>query len=202
MNLTQTGAAILLTLGGLLSLANWGTVLWSRRSRRFQSPVPLLGAAMLGAGMLLLPAARPYAWSALLLDYGTLAVLLAAPKLGRELWSTSRVNLLHEYVSETDRETVHLRLFRRGVFTLRLNLHRPPGECGLVSTGMIGTWQREGARLTLRTEHEEAVWEVVRERAGEVLRQSAGFDSWERSVELSLAGLELVHTGSRGLKGK
>ncbi len=192
VNTTHIIAAVLMTLGGLLALANWWSVIWSNVTKRFHSAVPFVGAALLGAGMLMLPTTRAYTWTALILDYGTLAFLLASPRLIREVWSTSHINLICEYLGEKGMKTVHLRLFRRGIFTIRLRLDRPPGECGLTSTGTIGTWQREGARLELHTERESAVFDVIRDRPTEVLRQSAGFTTWESSHELSLANIEFV----------
>lgn len=197
MNTTHSIAAVLLVLGGLLAFANWSSLIWSFVTKRFHSSVPFFGALFLAAGMLLNPATRPYAWSALILDYGTLAFLIASPRLIRDAWSTSRSNLLCEYLGEAGMKTVHLRLFRRGIFTIRLHLHRPPGECGLISTGTVGTWQRDGARLTLRTEREAAVFDVVRDVPTEALRQSTGFATWESSHELSLASIEFVQTEKR-----
>lgn len=144
--------------------------------------------------MLLIPTTRSYAWTALILDYGTLAFLIASPRLIREAWSTSRINLQCEYLGEAGMKTVHLRLFRRGIFTIRLHLHRPSGECGLISSGTIGTWQRDGTRLKLHTERESAVFDVVRDSPTEALQQSTGFVTWESSHDLSLASIEFVQT--------
>lgn len=197
MNTTHSIAVVLLILGGLLAFANWSSFIWSYVTKRFHSSVPFFGAAFLAAGMLLIPATRPYAWSAVILDYGTLAFLIASPRLIRDAWSTSRVNLLCEYLGEAGLKTVHLRLFRRGIFTIRLQLHRSPGECGLTSTGTIGTWRRDGTRLTFHTERESAVFDVVRDSPTETLRQSTGFATWESSHELSLASIEFVQTEKR-----
>ena len=194
MNTTHSIAAVLLVLGGLLALANWASVIRSHFTRRFHSPVPLVAAIMLAAGLWLIPNTRPYAWFSPLLDYGTLAILFASPRLIREAWSTSRINLVCEYAGKAGIKTARLRLFRRGIFTLRLNLHRPPGECGLISTGTIGTWQREGTRLMLCTGQESAGFDVVRDQPTEALRQSTGFATWEASPDLSLASIELVRT--------
>lgn len=177
-------------LGGLIALANLWTLHSSRRTGRFQSPVPLLGAALLGAGLFQLPATRPYCWAAAFLDYGTLALLPASPRIFQELWDTSRFNLVCEYRGEEGIRTARLRLFRRGVFTLRLRLRRPPGEPGLVDAGMIGAWRREGPRLLLQTGAESAVFYIE----GGALRQSRGFPSWEASLERSLAGMEFARS--------
>jgi hypothetical protein len=192
VNSTFVIAISLVVLGGLIAVANWWSVISSFRTKRFHSAVPLLGAVLLGTGMFLLPATRPFCLIAVVIDYGTLALLLASPRLVREVWSTSKFNLVSEYLGQAGMKTVYLRLFRRGVFTIRLQLHRPAGERGLVGTGTVGRWQRDGTRLTLRTEQESAVFDVVRGAPDEVLGQSVGFQSWEGSDELSLAGIEFV----------
>lgn len=190
-------AIVLMVLGGLLAFANWWSLFWSYHTKQFHSAVPLFGAALLGAGMLMIPATRPYAWSALILDYGTLALLLGSPRLIRELWSTSRINLISEYRGQAGAKTIHLQLFRRSIFTVRLQLHRPPGEFGLTGTGAVGTWHHDGARLMLHTEQESAVFDVIRDAPTEVLRQSAGFASWESNNELSLENIDFVQTERR-----
>lgn len=197
MTALNTGAAALVALGALIALANWWSLYRSTRTGRFHSPVPLVGAALLGAGLYLFPATRPYCWAALLLDYGTLALLAAVPRLAREFWSTSPFNLDREYLGEAGIRSACLRLFRGGAFTLRLTFRRLPGELGLLSQGTVGTWQREGARLTLRTEAESAVFDIVGEAPAQSLRQAAGFASWEGNAELSLAELALVQVRDR-----
>jgi hypothetical protein len=194
--MTHTVAAVLMALGGLVAFANWLSVYWSYHTKRFHSAVPLLGAALLGAGMFGLPATRPYCWIALIVDYGTLAMLFALPRLVQEIWATSRFNLLGEYLGQTGRKNVSLRLFRHGIFTIRLELNRPSGECGIVGRGTIGTWQRDGKRLTLLVEQESAVFDVMGDAPKEKLRQSVGFPSWENSHEISLANIDFVQTGN------
>jgi hypothetical protein len=193
----NTLATVLMTIGGLLCFANWWSVISSCITRRFHSAVPLVGAALLGVGMFMNSATRPYAWSALILDYGTLAFLFASPRLIHEVWSTSRFNLLCEYLGEADIKTVRLCFFRHGIFTIRLHLRRPPGECGLVSTGTIGTWKRDGERLTLRTASETAVFDLIQDSPAETFRQSTGFTSWENNHEQSLAGIDFVQIQKR-----
>ena len=186
-----------MALGGLLSFANWWSVYQSYRTKRFHSAIPFFGATLLGLGMLMIPSTRPYAWSAVLLDYGTLAFLIASPKLARDAWNTSRFSLLFEYLGTAGMKTVHLRLFRRGIFTIRLQLHRPTGQAGLVGTGTIGTWQRDGKLLKLATERETAAFDVIQTEPTELLRQSTGFPTWEKSQELSLASIDFIQTIKR-----
>ena len=180
-------------LGGLLSLANWWGIVQSKITKRFHSPVPLIGAVLLGAGMLLNPIARPYAWVAVFLDWGTLGLLISLPWLIRESWKTSRFNILYEYLGRAGMRTVHLNLFKRGIFTIRIQLSRPLGEAGLVGTGTTGTWKREGARLFLSAwKNETAIFDVSSKDSVEVLRQFSGFESWEKNNELSLASIDFI----------
>jgi hypothetical protein len=190
-------AIILISVGGLISFANWFSVIQSYRTKRFHSAVPLFGAVFLGAGMLASPATRAYALLAIIADYGTLALLLASPRLIREAWNTSNHNLVYEYLGQAGMKTVRLRLFRRGIFTIRLELHRPPGETGLVSTGTVGSWKREGANLFLSTEREKASFEIKLKDSTEALRQLSGFESWEKQNELSLASIDFLQVKNR-----
>jgi hypothetical protein len=114
--------------------------------------------------MSLVWATRPYFWIAILVDYGTLVFLMALPKLVKEEWKTSRFNLCYEYVSRTRTRTVRLRLFRQGVFAITVDLCRPPGEPGLLSTGRVGGWHRQGSRVTLQDRQESASFEELEGR--------------------------------------
>jgi hypothetical protein len=183
-------AAVLLTLGAVISLLNWSTLFRTWWTGRFCSAVPLVGAACLGAGALLLPSLRPYAWAAVLLDFGTLALLLAAPRIAQSAWATSRFRLVEEYVGQRGATTVRLRLFRRGVFTLRWDIERPPGEYGLIGMGNVGTWERDGDTLVLRIGEDRAVFRPLPGEDRRGWRQSIGFGHCEQNPELSLEGLE------------
>ncbi len=67
---------VLIVVGGIFCLMNWGMLILSWRRRRFVSSVPLVGAALLGSGLALLPKTRPFAWLAVIVDYGTLALII------------------------------------------------------------------------------------------------------------------------------
>jgi hypothetical protein len=188
----QTIGGVLIAIGAILSLLNWATLLCSLRTGRFISAVPLVGGVCLGTGSVLLPFLRPYAGVAVLLDYGTVALLLGLPGIAREAWATCRINLLEGYVGQRVGTTVSLRLFRRGVFTLHWDIERPPGECGIVGTGRIGTWEREADRLVLRIVNECAVFRPLPEGVNKGWYQSAGFDDCEQDPDLALRGLEFV----------
>src|SRR5579884_1002293 len=143
----QSLALGLMGLGGFVAALNWFSLFQSWYTGRFHSAIPLIGGLFLCMGMLLLPATRPYAWAAVFLDYGTAICLLVPPYLVRELWRMSRFNLLEEYTGQLSNKIVHLRLFRRGIFTLNQQFRRGREEPGSVSARTTGGWEREGGRL-------------------------------------------------------
>src|SRR5262245_50700968 len=108
-------AYALIVFGGLMCLLNWGTLVASLRSKRFVSAVPLVGALPLGAGLALLPASRPYAWLALVADYGTLVLIISLPRIAHEFWSTSRINLMHRFTTAGKDRSITIKLFRRQI---------------------------------------------------------------------------------------
>jgi hypothetical protein len=191
--MTQQRIAVsLLAIGLLFSFMNWICVISTWRTGRYSSTVPFFGAALLGAGALLLPHLRPYAWAVALLDIGTVLAVPHLPRLVREMWATSWFNLREKYVGRRGATTVHLRLFRRGIFTLWWEIKRPPGEYGLVGTGKEGTWEREADTLILRVGEDRAVFGPLGEgdSAGWILL--VDFDDCARNSELSLTGIEFL----------
>jgi len=195
-------AVALMCLGGLIALLNWWYLFLSWRTGQFHSPLPLIGALLLGGGMLLLPSTRLFAWVGLLADFGTLALLLAMPRIVNEMWSTSGYNLLEEYVGNRGIKTVNLCLFRNGVFTIKQIFRRPPDECGVVQAGTIGTWQRERERLLLRMDGQSAEFEPLPTIEAKGLRQVVGFSSYEKSEDYSLAGIDLRVSYVRGVTNR
>lgn len=181
----------LLVLGGLVSLLNWLTLCFTWRTGQFRSAVPLVGALFLGAGMLLVPAVRPFAWLALLLDYGTLAFLYALPRLIKEFWNTSSFRILQTYTGQSHSKTVEIRLYRAGVCTLRQTFLRKKGETGLLQSGNIGTWLREGDRLVLMLQGGKAIFKTAPEAVSETLVLEQGFQVYEEG-DLSLRDIGLT----------
>ena len=202
------GWSIFVLLGGLFVLiATNNAILWWRqfvlKRERTPSVVPFIGGMLgyVGLRASSVEVISNYAWLALLLDVGCGPYLvLAVTFLLPEIWSTSRFNLLREYLGQQGIKTVYLRLFRRGIFTIQLHFQRPPGELGLTQRGAVGKWHRHGGRLTLQrdAEGESAVFEVVPGAPWETLRQFVGFPSWENSHESSLASIDFVLTNRRG----
>ena len=146
-------AVIAIFLGAFIALFNWAFLLISWRTGRHISPAPLLGAILLGLGLLAFPETRPFAWVAILVDYGTLALILAIPTLLGELRSTSSINLVHRFVSDSRGHHDDIRLFKNGGFTIERQ-HDPPVECNehgalSVSQSFVGSWREEGAGFLL-----------------------------------------------------
>lgn len=188
----QILATILIVLGGLLCFANWMSVLQSILTKKFHSAVPFFGAGLLGIGMLLMPSTRSWAWSAILLDYGTLALIIASPQLFCELWNTSKFNLLHDYSGKLENKFVRLCLFRRGIFTIRITIQRAAGQSGLAGTGAGGIWHMEDEKLKLVIHGgDSAVFNVSEISDSEILQQENGFSRFEKDFETSLAGIKL-----------
>jgi hypothetical protein len=191
MDWQQTIAAAFLGLGAVFSLLNWAAVVATWRTGTFHSAVPLVGGLCLCLGAGLLPSLRPYAWAVPFLDYGTVVFVLGLPGFVRELWATSRFNLVEEYVGVTGRTTVRVRLFRRGVCVVRWDIARPPGDHGLVGMGRLCTWEREADRLVIRDGEDAAVLVQLDDgRAG--VRPAAWFEFCKDSADLSGDGLELL----------
>ncbi|QDU20571.1 hypothetical protein [Urbifossiella limnaea] len=189
MEWQQTIAGLLLALGSWVSLLNWVVLLVSWRTGKFHSAIPFVGGFCLGVGALLLPPLRPYAWAAVLLDWGTIVVVLSLPSVVQELWETSWFNLVEECVGVRGRTTVRLRLFRRGVVVINWDIARPKGEHGLVGMGQLGRWEQGEDRLTLRLGDDEAVLVPLDGPPG--WRPSVWFGFCRNSEDLYGDGLEL-----------
>ncbi len=137
-------AYVLIAFGGLMSLLNWGTVVVSWRTKRFVSAVPLVGAVPLGYGLALIPETRPFAWFALVADYGTLVLIIALPRIVYDAWSTSRINLSHCFTTNAKQRAITIKLFRRQVAVISA-VFDPPVPCNdydarIHSFGLVGTW--------------------------------------------------------------
>lgn len=189
----QSLAVGLMALGGFVAALNWLYLFQTWYTGRFHSPIPLIGGLFLCVGMLLLSATRPYAWTVVFIDYGTAVSLLGLPYLVGELWRNSRFNLLEEYTGQLDNKTVHLRLFRRGVFTLNQHFRREPGGYGGLGIGTIGEWERERGKLLLRRGEQSAVLESSLDGESASLRLTNDFADYE-GREWSLAGIVLRRT--------
>lgn len=184
----QLVAAVLIGVGGIIVVLNLWTVIRNLSGKQYRSPIVLLGAAFLGAGMFILPATRPHFWSALIFDYATLMVLLG---LIPNMWSDSIFNLVGEYLGETATKRVWLRLYRRGIFSVEWERREPWKAGPIVGSGTDG-WHRDGPRLTLNRANESAIFDLVPDATKETFRQSVGFPSLESRDDTSLAQIDFV----------
>ena len=88
---------ILLAFGGFIAACNWTAPIISWRSGRNVSMVPLIGGALVGAGIYFLTGSAWWALLGIPLDLGTLTLIVSLPWLVNELWSTSRFARLHQF---------------------------------------------------------------------------------------------------------
>ncbi|MBX9623303.1 MAG: hypothetical protein K2X82_05775 [Gemmataceae bacterium] len=193
MDATQTAmAAVLLGLGGYVAVLNWAAVIVTARTGKFHSMVPLFGAAFLAAGALLVPTLRPYAWVAPLADIGTASLVLAAPLLVRQFWTTARFNLTGEYTGRRGGVTVRVRLYRGGAALLRFRVERPAGELGLVELGLVGDWEQDGRAVVLRVCGDRGVLEPIPGDDGRY--RVVGLSPHPQCPGVSFDGLKLIRT--------
>lgn len=137
-----------LILGSLICAYNWMTIYWSRQEGRFISPVFAAGALLLGLGMIAFDGTRPFAWLAIVADYGTLSFLIAAPSLLRQFRSTSAARLVRVLCAEQQGRSVELRLYREAIFVIELRYYAPPAVANehgalIENSGFQGTWKQE-----------------------------------------------------------
>jgi hypothetical protein len=123
------------------------------------------GGLLLCWGLLGFEGTRPYAWIALIIDYGTVATVLAIPVLILDAWSTSSANVVHRFVSGSNGRSDDFRLFKRGKFTIK-SQHNPPSpdnEHGalIVSRGFVGTWSTAPEGYLLEGYGEDRVLRIV-----------------------------------------
>lgn len=160
-------AAIALVIGGLLIISNGYSIYASRKSGRYVSPVPLIAALFLGVGLFGFEQTRPYAWVGIVIDYGTIILIFAIPKLLWESWMLSSFNLVHRFSSETDERRDDIKLFKRRKFTINTKYDPPvpSDEHGTlaVSKGRTGTWRQEGEVYLLEGYEKDYVLKILKD---------------------------------------
>lgn len=158
---------------------------------RYLSMIPLIGGLSGFLGCLAIPSLRYYAVAPLILDVGTTTALLwSLPSMLGEMWQTSRYNLLREFIGFTSRKKVYLRLYRRGIFTLKQDFERKPGELGIAACSTIGEWLQANDVLRLKIYGEEAVYRIVDEAGQTMLYQVRGSQAYESNSDLTLADIK------------
>ena len=157
-----------------------------------RSTVPLIGGIAGIVGFMGVDTLKQYAWAPLILDIGSAGFLfLSLPRIFKEWWQFSAFNLQQEYRSTTvSAKTATLRLYKSGVFVLRLDFHRQENERGIGQFSRLGTWQKTATGLKLLTRDGKSA-ELSRNGAGEpaTLGVTVDFPTFQTDAELALAGL-------------
>lgn len=165
--MTHPSAIAFIVLWFLFVLVNALSFYRTHVKKKFTSSIPLVGGLFGLVGFIQIPQLRKWCWIALLVDYGSVDLLLALPKVVRELWQTSSINLVNEFVGRDGGKEVKITLYKAGVFVIKHNFTRRKDEPGLLRSSEIGSWREaDGAIiLTLQSEpvplrqHEES-WKV------------------------------------------
>lgn len=167
--MTHSSAIPLIVIWALFVLVNARSAYCTHVRKRFTSSIPLFGGLSGTVGFYQIPTMRKWCWVAMLVDYGSIVFLLALPKMSKELWQISRINLVREFGGKAGVKEVKIRLYKSGVFTIKHEFARPKGELGLLTSSDIGTWSEgdEGLVLTLRDDsivlrQKGAIWTVDR----------------------------------------
>ena len=157
-----------------------------------RSTVPLVGGIAGIIGFMSVDALRPYAWAPLILDVGSAGFLVSTlPRMAKERWQFSSFNLMREYRATGDAaKTGTLRLYKSGVFVLRLDFHRRENELGISQFTRVGTWQETAAGLKLATRDGKSA-ELGRQAGGQpaALGVTIDFPTFQTDAELALTGL-------------
>ena len=164
---------------------------------RLRSTVPLAGGIAGVIGFAEVDALRPYAWSPLILDLGATGFVgCTLLTIARDRWQLSSFNLLREYRAAGDgSKTGTLRLFKSGVFVLRLDFHRTQGELGISQFSRIGTWRDAATGLQLETrDGKSAELHQHDGRPPGTLEVASDFPTFATDAELALTGLTFAET--------
>jgi len=191
VNLYKLLAYALIGCGSSIIILNWAMVYSSWRTSRSHSAVPLIGAALCGFGLLIIPLLRSYAWAVVLIDYGTLIFFYSLPRIIREMWQTSHYNLVAQYHGSSGPLAVCIRLFQRGIFTIDYHIQRNPDQAGLVRSSNVGTWRQEGEDLRLQIDKQSTLVKVMSKSGREWIRISDELINQEINRELFLDSVDL-----------
>jgi hypothetical protein len=158
-------AIIGISLGGLISLLNWWTVIESRRRKKHISAIPLLGFLPLGLGLYYFDATRPYAWICFVADYFIVQLAVDVGEVLKELWRTSRFKLQRSIRGEMEGTKYELRLYQGGKFVLKGDAGSPRLEGKrvhrLLGFSTVGQWGEREGRIVLSWEGSERGVELM-----------------------------------------
>ncbi len=168
-------ALISIVLGSFICFCNWYTIYDSWRKKRFVSAVPAIGALFLGLGLAYFEKTRPYAIFSIVADYGTLIFLIAIPRLAKELWSTSKINLTKSLIGNNDIADYKLKLFKKEIFVLEVTFSPPQiaNEHGakIVSFGFQGNWQESEGSILLTDYNADRTLELTKSNCNYIAKE-------------------------------
>jgi len=179
-------AIVFIVLWVLFVLLNALSCYWTHIKKRFRSSIPLVGGLFGVAGFCQIPALSKWCWVALLLDYGSVEFFLVLPRVAKELWQTSRINLVREFVGRAGGKEVKIRLYKAGVVIIKHQFSRARNDPGLLSSSDIGTWSEgdKGLALTLQGDS------IYFRQTGESWKVDRSFAHYPEDGELEMRSLD------------
>ncbi len=158
--------------------------------KHFRSSIPLVGGLFGVVGFYQIPALSKWCWVALLLDYGSVEFFLVLPRVAKELWQTSRINLIREFAGRSGAKEVKIRLYKAGVLIIKHQFSRARNEPGLLTSSAIGTWSKEDRGFTLTLGGDS-----IRLRpTGEIWKVNRSFAHYPEGSDLEIRSLDF-HEG-------
>ncbi len=197
--MTAMTATFLIGIFGLLAFLNLACWVSTYVTRKYSSTIPLIGGVSGCIGFLLLPKLRAYALLPLFLDVGTATLILVAPKICRELWQTSRFNLLKEYIGrKSGQKNVTIKLFKRGILIIEQsfvgNKFDRADNVSLVHISNLGEWAERECKLEFQIAGKKALFAIAGSKELEKIWQIEGFDYYEKDEATSLKNIEFTLT--------
>jgi hypothetical protein len=188
--MTNTLAIPFVVLWFLFVLVNAASFYRTHVKKNFTSAVPLIGGVFGLLGFYQIPLLRKWCWVAVLLDYGSVDFLIAVPKVVKELWQTSRINLLSELTGEEGTKQVKIRLYKAGVFVIKHRISRKKGETGLVESSDIGSWYKTDRTIVLTLHNDTAPLRQF----GDAWRIERSFSHHARDPNLDIQNINFKQT--------
>jgi hypothetical protein len=170
----------------LFALVNARSCYCTHFRKRFTSSIPLFGGLCGAVGFYQIPALRKWCWIAMLVDYGSIEFLLALPKVVKEFWQISRINLLREFASKAGEKEVNIRLHKAGVFTIKHQFSRAKNEPGLLASSDIGSWSEADGALVLTLRGDS----VKLRQMGEIWKVDRSFSHYPKDGDLEIQHLD------------
>jgi hypothetical protein len=192
-------SSALLLLGAYISSINWLSIYWSNRDKKHHSSVPLLGAFFLGLGLAGFRATRPFWWTSIFIDYGTLVAILGLPYLLFQFWRTAGFNRLHQFRCQEEGRKTTVTLYKSGVGVVLVEFDPPvrPNPTADYRTSSISrscSWRRIDSSYELNELGEGRIIRIT--KRGEQLIVEDTPDSEPDSASYRLSGIKLVETSN------